>query len=107
MVRELEPDLVVMDMVLSSMDGLEVLRELQRVERRPRVLIVSGFVRSNMAELAAAEGADYYLMKPCKMTTVLERLRQMAALYMLGGEDNDLIERGGQSLESVITAIIH
>ena len=107
MVRELEPDLVVMDMVLSSMDGLEVLRELQSVERRPRVLIVSGFVRSNMAELAAAEGADYYLMKPCKMTTVLERLRQMAALYMLDGEDNDLMERGGQSLESVITAIIH
>ena len=79
LVREKIPEVLVMDMVLQNEDGLEVLRSLRDLEIRPKILILSGFVRSNVAELAAAEGADYYLMKPCKMTTLLERLRQMSA----------------------------
>ena len=40
MVRELEPDLVVMDMVLANLDGLEVLRDLRGLARRPRILVL-------------------------------------------------------------------
>ena len=47
------PDVVVMDLVLAKMDGLEVLEELARLEQRPRVLVLSSFVRGNVAELAA------------------------------------------------------
>ena len=35
------PDVVVMDLVLAKMDGLEVLEELARLEQRPRVLVLS------------------------------------------------------------------
>ncbi len=103
LVRELSPDLLVMDLVLSNLDGLDVLRALKGLDFRPRVLVLSGFARSNMAEMAAAEGADYYLMKPCRISTVLERLRQMGTFFP---PEEDSSSRS-QSLESTVTSIIH
>ena len=105
LIREELPDLVVMDLVLSGMDGLEVLQALHGLEFRPQVLVLSSFVRSSVADLAASEGADYYLMKPCRIPTVLERLRQMVHLHTA---DEDGAPSGhSQSLESVVTSIIH
>ncbi len=105
MIRELEPDVLVMEMVLAHMDGVEVLEQLgtMALPQRPRTLVVSSFARGNMAEMAAANGADYYLMKPCKITTVIERIRQVS------GGHNAATTRGGHevSLESLVTAIIH
>ena len=102
--EELAPDVLVMDLVLARMDGLEVLQALTGLEKRPRVLVLSGFARGNMAELAAEAGADYYMMKPCRMSALVERIRQVAA----GTEDGEK-GRGPreENLESTVTAIIH
>ena len=104
--RECGADVVVMDMVLSQMDGLEVLRELSALTCRPKTLVVSAFARGNTADLAAGEGADYCLMKPCRTATVVERIRQMTGQGRTAeGEDRDSGRE--QSLESIVTAIIH
>ena len=102
-----KPDAVVMEMVLSGADGLEVLTRLSESgagEDRPVILVVSGFARGNMAQLAAAAGADYYLMKPCKMSAVAERLRQLAEM---GKEPLMDAEEPGRNLENTVTGIIH
>ena len=57
MVKEMAPDLVVMEIVLAQMDGIEVLEELGKLEHRPKVLILSSFAKGSMAELAAANAA--------------------------------------------------
>ena len=77
MVKEMAPDLVVMEIVLAQMDGIEVLEELGKLEHRPKVLILSSFAKGSMAELAAAKGADHYMTKPCRVSTVCERIRQL------------------------------
>ena len=97
------PDVVVMDLVLARMDGLEVLQKLAELPQRPRVLVLSGFVRGNVAELAAARGADYYMMKPCSLTTVTERIRQLAN----SGAEGQRTEDQDRNLESTVTSIIH
>ncbi len=106
MVRELSPDALIMDMVLARMDGLEVLGGLEQ-DARFKVLILSSFVRGNMAELAASRGASYFMMKPCKLTAVTERVRQLCGATP--HEDGDSRGTGSsqQSLESSVTAIIH
>ena len=106
LVRELRPDVVVLDLVLSSTDGLEVLGELAALPERPRLLVLSSFARGNVAELAASRGADYYMMKPCRVPTVVERVRQLAAQGQPAG---DSPEDGSEeeSLESQVTSIIH
>lgn len=105
--KELSPDIVVMDFVLARMDGLEVLSELAALPGRPRVLVLSSFARGNMAELAAAHGADYYMMKPCKLSAVMERIRQLAGQPQSGGEEPGHLSGESQNLESTVTSIIH
>ena len=100
------PDVVVMDLVLARMDGLEVLQKLAELAARPKVLIISSFVRGNVAELAAARGADYYMMKPCNLPALVERVRQLAngAAAGVSDEQSEALDR---NLESTVTAIIH
>ena len=100
MSRELEPDVIVMEMVLTGMDGMEVLDELTQLERRPKIIILSSYVRGAVAEIAAAKGADYYLTKPCWVGKVCERIRQLTTVS--GFEDDK-----GVNLETQVTAIIH
>ena len=77
----LSPELSVeqRETILSTMDGVEVLAALGELTPRPKVLVVSQFSSGNVANLAAAGGADYFMLKPCKPTSVCERIRQMAA----------------------------
>lgn len=103
LVRGHGADVIVMDLVLSGKDGLTVLQELGEI--RPRVLVLSSFSGSALAEQAAALGADYLMLKPCHVPTLLERVRQLAAergkLRSMREEQDD------QSLERQVTAIIH
>ena len=102
MARELEPDAVVMEMVLTGMDGLEVLDELSGLSCRPKVLILSSYIKGSVVDVAAAKGADFYMTKPCRFTAVCERLRQVMSP---GGLESD--RDSGPNLEAQVTAIIH
>ncbi len=105
--KELVPDVVAMDLVLTRMDGLEVLCELASLTPRPRVLVISSFASGAVAAHAASAGADYYLMKPCRMTTAAERIRQLSALIQPGQDESAQTAAKEQSLESTVTSIIH
>ena len=66
------------------------------------VLILSSFAKGSMAELAAAKGADHYMTKPCRVSTVCERIRQLTG-------ENKKEENGDipYNLENTVTSIIH
>ena len=100
--RELKPDAVVMEMVLTGMDGLEVLDELSALKDRPKILVLSSYIRGNVIGEAAARGADFFLAKPCKLSTVSQRLRQVMSP---GGLESE--RESGADLERQVTAIIH
>ena len=103
MVRDEKPDLIVMDIILAQMDGVEVLQSLGEMEERPRVLVVSGLARGTMAELAVRYGADHYMTKPCRSEVICERIRQLTGLDRENIQDTDR----QYSMESRVTAIIH
>ena len=99
------PDVLVMDLVLNQADGVEVLQTVAQREERPKVLVLSSFARGSVAELAAAAGADYYMRKPCRLTAVAERVRQLATLQET--EESADEEEKARNLENIVTAIIH
>ena len=102
MVREQRPDAVVMEVVLTGIDGLETLDELAKLENRPPVLVLSSYMKGSMVDMAAAKGADFFMTKPCRVSAVGERLRQVMTPGGLEPERDS-----GPSLESQVTAIIH
>lgn len=91
-------DILVMDMVLTSMDGFELLDTVKELEKKPEVLVISSFLNGNLAARVAEKGAAYFLTKPCRMATVIERIREVEQM----STPQPVI-----SLETQITAIIH
>lgn len=79
MIREIKPDIVVMESVLEKMDGLEVLDCISTMTEsvRPKVIFLSAFTRGNIAQLAADKGADYFMVKPCRISIMLQRMRNL------------------------------
>lgn len=76
-VFESTPDLVILDHVMPILDGLGVLESLRQLDRRPRVLMLTAFGQEHLIQRAAELGADYYLMKPFDLPTLIERIRQV------------------------------
>jgi len=102
LVREHQPDAVVMDVVLTGMDGIAVLEELAELEKRPRIVVLSNYTKGSVAELAAERGADYFMTKPCSENMLCQRVQQ---LLTANAPLQEVPRR--LSMESRVTAIIH
>ena len=96
------PDVVVMDLMLAGMDGLEVLERLG--SNRPRVLVLSAFSGPNLAEQISQCGGDYCMLKPCRAQTVIERTRRLTTAPSM---EDVREEAKARDLERQVTAIIH
>jgi two-component system copper resistance phosphate regulon response regulator CusR len=75
MVHQTEYDLVILDMMLPDMDGLQVLQKIRNRKSSPPVLILSarGAVDDRVRGLEL--GADDYLVKPFAFVELLARVR--------------------------------
>jgi two-component system, OmpR family, KDP operon response regulator KdpE len=71
---QLRPDLLILDMGLPGMDGLEVLRRLRQWTKTPVIILsVRDSDRDKVAALDA--GADDYLVKPFSIDELMARMR--------------------------------
>ena len=109
LVAECRPDIIALELVLSKLDGLEVLRRLPDACGDTKALVVSGFYNEKVLSDCAAAGACYFIPKPCDASTLLERIRRICA-----HSDKSLtvgmapqMSRGEAGLEAAITDIIH
>lgn len=70
MVTTEEPDLILLDIKMPGMSGLEVLDKLNRAERRPEVLMLSGHAETEMIVEAMKRGASEFIKKPFEIEEV-------------------------------------
>ncbi len=95
------PDVVIMDLMLADMDGLEVLEELG--EDRPKVLVLSAFGGPALAGQISQRGGSYCMLKPCRPQSVIERARLLCDTPAVQLQE----EGDARDLERQVTAIIH
>ena len=86
LVKELEPDLAILDIKMPGLDGLSAAREISG-EQRAAVLILTAFSQRDLIERARDAGALAYLVKPFQRSELipavevaLGRFREMKAL---------------------------
>jgi len=70
-----KPDLVVLDLVMKGMYGMEVLTKLREMDPEARVIVVSADVQTSSHEMVAKAGAAGFLMKPIDTDQVLALVR--------------------------------
>ncbi len=90
------PDLIILDLGLPDMDGLDVLRQLRNTNRTIPVLILTA--RDTISEKVAGLdlGADDYLAKPFDINELDARLRAMSR--RLGSATGSILTAGDLSL---------
>jgi PAS domain S-box-containing protein len=75
--REHRPDVILLDLSMPVMDGLQAIPELRRVSPETRIVVLSGFDAARMEPVALELGADAYLEKGEAMTALLRTLAEL------------------------------
>ena len=77
--RELKPDVVVLDINMPEMNGVEATRKLARLDSAPRILIVSVHKQDPIPTRLLEAGASGYLTKDLAADEIISAVRQVSA----------------------------
>ena len=78
-VKQLRPQFLISEVVLSSMDGFKVFETLKRDMREdcPKVIFISNLSHSGFVSKALKEGASYFMVKPVMPENLEERIKDL------------------------------
>lgn len=79
MIEAFEPDILLLDIRMPVMNGLEVLEKLPEQKKLPKVAILSGYDDFSYCRQALRSGVSDYLLKPCRpqeILAVIGRIRE-------------------------------
>jgi len=92
LVENTDADVVILDLGLPDMDGLEVLARLKRIKRHLPVMLLTARDWLNAKVSGLDSGADDYLTKPFDMPELIARLRVMQRHN--NGQSQDTLTHG-------------
>ena len=79
-IKEREPDVVVLDIIMPKMDGLTVMENCQHdhmLKKTPAFIVVSAVGQERITEDAFSLGAEYYMLKPFDNQVLLNRIKNL------------------------------
>ena len=99
--RTLLPDLVVLDLMLPLIDGLEVCRRLRAdtTTQHIRILILTARADEIDEIVGFRMGADDYVVKPFKLKPLIQRIKALLRRPSLGLMEADVVERDGLDID--------
>ena len=116
-IREKEPDVVVLDIIMPKMDGLAVMEHFvhdSSLKKIPAFIVVSAVGKERITEDAFSLGADYYVLKPFDNRMLLNRIKHVRSLgdrkFRQISRQTEVKEKNTMTqgnLETDVTNIIH
>jgi len=79
MIQESQPTLMILDILLPQMNGLQLLQQLQveSMHTDTRIVVISALGVREVVQQAIENGANDFLVKPFDMDTLIERVKQV------------------------------
>ncbi len=72
-----KPDIVLLDLVMKGMYGLDVLTKLREINPAARIIVMSADIQTSSRDLVQAAGASGFINKPPAPGQVLEMIEQV------------------------------
>jgi DNA-binding NtrC family response regulator len=69
------PDIIILDLIMPGMDGIETLREIKKKKPLTEVIMLTGEATVELAIKAMRSGAFDYVLKPVALDDLLDKLR--------------------------------
>lgn len=79
MVKENVPDVIILDLMMPGIDGIETLRQLKRMHPQIQVIILTGHGSDREKEMAEELGAFAYLHKPVNINDLAKKMKEAYA----------------------------
>lgn len=76
LVKQYVPDVVLMDLILPGMDGIETTRVVKNISPRTQVVVLTSFHEDSLIFPALKAGAISYILKDMKMNKLAETVRK-------------------------------
>ncbi len=80
LLKEKQPDVLVLDIIMPHLDGLAVLEKMRHIERlkQPNVIMLTAFGQEDVTKKAVDLGASYFILKPFDMENLTSHIRQVS-----------------------------
>jgi signal transduction histidine kinase len=85
LIAEHQPDAVLLDLAMPVMDGLEALPLIRQAAPDSKVIVLSGFDTSSMAERVINEGASAFVQKGASARTIVDEIAQTLGVDAIQG----------------------
>ncbi len=94
MAKKIKPDLIILDVMMPGIDGVEVCRELREMPQMDDTLIIFLTARGeDYSEIAGFEvGADDYITKPVRPRVLIARTKALLKRKLKSAPERNLIE---------------
>lgn len=115
MIRQKQPDVVLLDLILPKMDGLSVMDQVnndQELRKHPDFIVITAIGQERITEDAFKKGASYYILKPFHNDTVIKRIKNAGEnmtknIKPVAKEGGVLPAQPQMQLENRVTDMIH
>ncbi len=75
--KELNPDIVTMDITMPVLDGVEALKQIKEIDNSAKVVMISAMGQESFVKKAVLSGAKGFIVKPYKEDYVVETLSKL------------------------------
>ncbi len=110
MIRETNPDVVLLDAILPKLDGMGVLRRVAALDmpKKPIFILNSASSLPSLYDMAASHGALYFMIKPQKEESICDVVRDLCGIKRAHkAEIPTGVSDKSYDLETLVTEFIH
>ncbi len=75
--KELNPELVIMDITMPEMDGIQAVREIKSIDKDAKIVMCSAMGQQAMVIEAIQAGAKDFIVKPFQADRVIEAVKKV------------------------------